>query len=523
MSDDAQHAADAVAAAIAPYAEEIAERCEEAQTSAGDMRGACDDASRAVAGLAQLMEQSRAGIGASRQASDEATSARLEQMLEVGGEIRASADRVAQLSQSLDRMNAFVDAIKRIADQTKLLSLNARIEAARAGEHGRTFAVVAEQVRELAQDAAGEADRVAQAIAGLTGEAAGTVDEIVRSVGGLDSLKGELDGLRLEQGEAWDGVGEQLGRTASRLGDLQTAMQQQVTTAERTSDDVEVIRKAAARLGKVRAGRIGLGNGGAPGERRPLLDEVRDRGVLRIGAWTGFRGLNFINPQTRRREGMELDFVAHIAQRLGVRAEVSDFPWVDLPKRLRRRDFDLLFCALIPDPSYRGVSYSRSYLDMGLVLMRRTGDTSIQRIEDLAGKVVGHIADPAAKQALEATGVAFGELRPVYDDDYYDPVVASTYDAFVIDLPIVHWCASSPDSPWHGKIEVVGEPFTRWIYSAVTRSDDASRTLLAEVDDIIGGLRASPEYRRIVERWQGKAYDWGKGPEDFLVQVPAQG
>ena len=94
-----------------------------------------------------------------------------------------------------------------------------------------------------------------------------------------------------------DGVGEQLGRTASRLGDLQTAMQQQVTTAERTSDDVEVIRKAAARLGKVRADRIGLGNGGAPGERRPLLDEVRDRGVLRIGAWTGFRGLNFIYPR----------------------------------------------------------------------------------------------------------------------------------------------------------------------------------------------------------------------------------
>ena len=52
----------------------------------------------------------------------------------------------------------------RIADQTKLLSLNARIEAARAGQHGTTFAVVAEQVRELAQDAAREADRVAQAI-----------------------------------------------------------------------------------------------------------------------------------------------------------------------------------------------------------------------------------------------------------------------------------------------------------------------------------------------------------------------
>jgi ABC-type amino acid transport substrate-binding protein len=520
MCDQARHAADAVIAEVSSYAEEIAERCDEAQASAGDMRGACDDTSRAVAGLVQVMEQSRAGIGASKQASDEATSTRLERMLEVGGEIRVSADRVEQLSQSLERLTAFVDAIMRIADQTKLLSLNARIEAARAGQHGATFAVVAEQVRELAQDAAREADRVAQEIASLTGEAAGTVQEIVRSVGGLDELKRELDGLRLEQGEVWDGVGEQLGRTASRLEDLQTAMQQQVTTAERTSDDVDVIRKVAARLGEVRADRIDLAAGGAPRERRPLLDEVRERGVLRIGAWTGFRGLNFINPRTRRKEGMELDFVEHIAKRLGVRAEVYDFPWVDLPKRLRRRDFDLLFCALIPDPSYRGVSYSRSYLDMGLVLMRRAGDTSIERIEDLAGKVVGHIADPAAKQALEATGVEFGELRPVYDDDYYDPVVAGTYDAFVIDLPIVHWCASSPDSPWHGKVEVVGEPFTRWIYSAVTRSDDASRTLLAEVDEVIGGLRVSPEYRRIVERWQGRAYDWGKRPEDFLVAIP---
>ena len=90
------------------------------------------------------------------------------------------------------------------------------------------------------------------------------------------------------------------------------------------------------------------------------------------------------------------------------------------------------------------------------------------------------------------------------------------YDGFIIDLPIVHWCATDPASPWYGRIETVGDPITKWIYCAAVRRDPSTETLLEQVDAALGRLRSSPAYRQIVQRWQGRVYDWRKSAADFL-------
>jgi len=210
--------------------------------------------SAAVSSTAASVEQMTVAIGevaanvgsatqVARQGSEEAERGRrtagqaAEEIAKLAETVNATTQTMTQLANSSDEIGSIAVVIKEIADQTNLLALNAAIEAARAGEQGRGFAVVADEVRKLAERTTGATGQISVIITALKDETRHAVSAV--QTGDLQVRNG-VDLARSAQ-QALVAILDSTRHNLDLVGGIELATREQSSAAESISRNVEQI------------------------------------------------------------------------------------------------------------------------------------------------------------------------------------------------------------------------------------------------------------------------------------------
>ena len=167
--------------------------------------------------------------------------ASVDSMRSIAGTVQSSATRIGELGEHSEQVSSIVSVIKGIADQTNLLALNAAIEAARAGEQGRGFAVVADEVRQLAQRTTNSTQEIAamiEKIQAATQAAMSDMEVGVRQVNsGVD--------LANQAGEAVISINASSDQVVQVVNQISLALREQTAASHDVARTVERLAQMA--------------------------------------------------------------------------------------------------------------------------------------------------------------------------------------------------------------------------------------------------------------------------------------
>jgi methyl-accepting chemotaxis protein len=237
----------ATAREVAGAATEIAASSEEMAQGIGEQNQQVTQISAAIEEMSSsIIEVARKSAEAAENAQESGKVAEeggkvvtetIQGMNEISDAVTASAASVSELGKRGDQIGQIIEVINDIADQTNLLALNAAIEAARAGEHGRGFAVVADEVRKLADRTTKATEEIGESITAIQTE---TGQAVERMNAGTEQVKVGVD-KATQAGRSLEKIVTGAQDVATMIRSIAAAAEQQSAASEQVSKGVQSV------------------------------------------------------------------------------------------------------------------------------------------------------------------------------------------------------------------------------------------------------------------------------------------
>ncbi|NOR48334.1 MAG: HAMP domain-containing protein [Methanosarcinaceae archaeon] len=226
---------------------QIADTVGEISKGAQSQSSKTEEVSRAMNDMTQTVQEVASNAQKAAEGANESNSGAqgvgksAEELSVKMGDIQTAVNDSSEVIQELDekskQIGEIVSLITSIADQTNLLALNAAIEAARAGEHGRGFAVVADEVRNLAEESGTAAQQIAKLITDIQ---TGTNDAVTSMQHGTEEVANGAESLN-ETVESISNIVTSIGSVASMVQDIAAAAEEQSASIEEVTSSVEEV------------------------------------------------------------------------------------------------------------------------------------------------------------------------------------------------------------------------------------------------------------------------------------------